>query len=100
MLIQAIIIAPHPLSSIVPLFNSDTLGQVSWEIDVEALGNGHPVGHELERNDVEKTLETVDGSWDFDSFDFVGWELCLALVADDDWTTSTCDDYRRCVSKG
>ena len=87
---------PSPLSpSCLSLLNSDTLGQVTREIDVETLGDGHPVGQELERDDIEKTLETVDGAGDFDSFDLVGWELGLTLVADDDWTASTCDDYRK-----
>ena len=50
------------------LLDRDGLGQVTWEVDVEALLNGQPVGNQLERDHVEQTLEAVDGLGDLDLF--------------------------------
>src|ERR1700712_3880533 len=41
------------------LLDGNGLGQVSWEIDVESLGHGKPVRHELQWNNIDQTLERV-----------------------------------------
>ena len=75
------------------LFDGNGLGQVTWEIDVETFGNSKPVGHELERNDVEKTLQTVDSLWNLDLLGLTGLELFVVRVTDDNWLAGSCDDY-------
>ena len=32
------------------------LGEIPWKVDIQAFGDGQPVGDELERNDVEQPL--------------------------------------------
>ena len=79
------------------LLDSDTLGQVSREIDVQALGNGKPVGHELERDDVEQTLQNINGLRDLDLVGLVAGELGVALAANDDGATLAGNDLLVCV---
>lgn len=74
------------------LLDSDRLGQVPGEIDVEALADREPVGHELQRNDVEETLEGINSLRDLDLLDLVGREFWVVLVADDDGVTLASDD--------
>lgn len=74
------------------LLDSDRLGQVAREIDVEALENSQPVGDELQRDDVEKALEGIDGLGDLDLLGVGGVELLVRRVADNDGLAATSDD--------
>ncbi|KXT02277.1 hypothetical protein AC579_8322 [Pseudocercospora musae] len=85
-------IPTHPPSPAGSLLDSDRFGQISWEVDVQAFSDSQPVGHELEWDDVEETLEDVDGVWDFDLVGLVAWELLVVGVADDDWASLACND--------
>lgn len=76
------------------LLHRNRLSQVTWEINIQTLSNGKPVGHQLERDDVEKTLEAIDGLWDFDFLGLAGFEFFVVGVADDDWFARTSDDCR------
>ena len=74
------------------LLDSDRLGQVTREVDVEALEDSQPVGDQLERNDVEDALQDVDGLGDLDPLAVGVLELLVVLVADDDWPATTSSD--------
>lgn len=74
------------------LLDSDRLGQVAREVDVQALSNGEPVGNQLQRNDVQETLQAVNGLWHLDPL-CLGWrELGIVLVADDNRSSLTGND--------
>jgi hypothetical protein len=75
------------------LLDGDRLGQVAREIDVQALKNSEPVGNELERDDVEETLEGVDGLGDLDLLSLRGLELLIVRVADDNGLAATSNDW-------
>lgn len=79
-------------SSKVCLLDSDGLGQVPREIDVKTLSNGQPVSHELQRDDVEETLEEVVGVGDLDLVGLLARELLVVGVADDDGAALAGDD--------
>lgn len=66
------------------LFYGDGLSQVTREVHVQALSNREPVGHQLQGDDVEETLETVDGLGDLDLLGLARLELLVVGVADDD----------------
>lgn len=61
-------------------------GKHTWEVDVEVLGYGEPVRNELERNDVEKSLQTINGCRHLNLFTLLIYELFVVLVANDYWT--------------
>lgn len=71
------------------LLDGDRLGQVTREVNVETLENSEPVGNELERNDVEETLEDVNCLGDLDLLGLGSLELLIVGVADDDGLTTT-----------
>ena len=79
---------PRPLctDSSSSLLDSDTLGEVTWHIDVGSAGDRHVVGKKLERNDVEETLEAVDGLGHSDHVSVVV-DGCIGIVGDDDGST-------------
>lgn len=73
--------------------------QVPWEVDVKAPHDGQVIAEELERDNVQDTLETVDGgrdddglvsgsaeheAWDSLGISLEGWVI---LRADDDGST-------------
>jgi hypothetical protein len=64
------------------------------EIDVEVLSDSHPVGHQLQRNDIEKTLQTVDGLGQLNLLAGLVPELLIVLVADNDRPTATGNNYK------
>lgn len=66
------------------LLNSDGFRQVTREINIQTFSNGKPVGHELERDDVEETLKTIDRLWDLNLFRLASLEFVVVRVADDD----------------
>jgi len=74
------------------LLDSDTLGQVSGEVDVQALSNGQPVGHELKRNDVEQTLQNINGLGNLNLVGLVTRELAVALAANDNGAALASND--------
>jgi hypothetical protein len=76
-------------TTVTSLLDSDRLGQVTREINVETLKNGKPVGNELKRDDVEETLKNVDGLGDLDLLSLGRLELLIVGVADDDGLTTT-----------
>ncbi|CAF3449092.1 unnamed protein product [Fusarium graminearum] len=81
---------PTCLSNLISsLLDGDRLGQVTREVNVETLENSEPVGNELERNDVEETLEDVNGLGDLDLLGLGSLELLIVGVADDDGLTTT-----------
>lgn len=75
-------------NTVTSLLDSDRLGQVTREINVETLKNGKPVGNELERDNVEETLENVDRLGDLDLLGFRRLELLIRGVADNDGLTT------------
>lgn len=79
-----------------PLLDCDRLGQVAREIDVETLQDGQPVGNELERDNVQETLEAVDRLRNLDRLGLRSLEFLVTGVADDNGPAATSNDYRRC----
>jgi hypothetical protein len=75
------------------LFDRHRLGQVTREINVQTLSNCQPVGHQLERDDVQKTLQTINCPWNLDLFGLSSLEFFVIWVADDDRSTRTGNDY-------
>lgn len=77
---------------LIPLLDSHGLGQVTGEVNVETLHDSQPVGNQLQRDNVEETLQAVDGLGDLDLLGLVGLELLVAGVADDDGLATTGSD--------
>jgi hypothetical protein len=75
-----------PELMVLTLLDRDTLGQIPGEIDVQSLTDGQPVCHELQRNDVDQALKTVNLLGHFDLVRLGRREFGVALVADDDGT--------------
>lgn len=75
------------------LLNSNRLGQVSGEVDVETTGDSQVIGNELKWENVEKTLQAVNGGWDLDLLGLGGLEFLVTWVADNDWLARTSNDY-------
>lgn len=63
------------------LLDSDRLGQVSWEVNIESLSNCQPIRHQLERNNIEQTLQAVDGLWNLDLLAMIGFEFLVIGIA-------------------
>lgn len=80
------------------LLDSHRLGEVTGEVNVQALKDSKPVGNELERNDVEETLEAVNSLGDLNLLSLVGLELLVARVANDNGLSAASNDYRGGVS--
>lgn len=76
-----------------PLLDGNRLGQVARKVDVQALHHCKPVGDELQRDDVENTLQDIDGLRDLNRLGLRGLELRVAGVADDDRLATTGNDY-------
>ena len=74
------------------LLDSNRLGQVTGEVDVQTLHDSEPVGNELQRNDVQETLQAVDGLGNLDLLRQVGLELFITGVADNDRLATTCNN--------
>lgn len=80
-----------------PLLDSDGLSEVPREVNVQILSNREPVGDELQRNDVEETLENVDGLGDLNLLASLVRESLITLIADNNGTTAAGNDCN-CVS--
>ncbi len=76
-------------SPTIPLLHGDRLGQISREINIQALGNCEPVCHQLERNNVQKTLQAVNGLGYLDFLGLASLELFIARIADNNRSAST-----------
>lgn len=74
------------------LLDSDRLGQVSREVNVETLKNGQPVGNQLQGNDVENALQAVNSLGDLDLESVRVLELLVTRVADDDGLAASSND--------
>ena len=81
--------APYPLN---PLLHRDGLGQVTREIDVQALSDCEPIGHQLERDDVQEALQAIDGLGDLDLLGLPSLELLVVGIADNNRSASTSND--------
>lgn len=68
------------------LLDCDRLRQVAREVDVDAFGNSKPIRNKLQRNDVEKTLQTINSPRYLNTLSFGRWELWIIRVADNDGT--------------
>lgn len=75
------------------LLHSDRLREIAREINIEAFTDSEPVGNQLQWDDVEKTLEAIDSLGDLDLFCLGGGKLGVIVVADNDWTTTSGNDY-------
>lgn len=75
------------------LLDSDRLGQVAREINVETLGHSQPVGHQLERNNVEQTLQNIAGLGNLDTLSLISREFGVTSVADDNRSARSSNDY-------
>lgn len=78
------------------LLDSHRLGQVAREIHVEALEDSEPVGDELQRNDVEETLEAVHSLGDLNLLGLGCLKLLVAGVADDNGLAASGNDCDTC----
>lgn len=65
------------------LLDSHGLGQVTGEVDVETFHHSQPVGNQLQRDDVQETLQNIHSLGDLDRLGLAGAELAVAGVADD-----------------
>lgn len=75
------------------LLHGHRLGQVTREINIETRADGKPIGNELQRNNIEKTLEAIGSLGDFDFLSLSRREFGIIVVADDNRTTSSGNDY-------
>ena len=72
--------------------DSHRLGEISWEVNVQALRDSKPIGHELQGNDVDETLQHVDSRRDHDTLGLICWELWVVGIADDDGSAGAGND--------
>lgn len=71
------------------LLDSNTLSQIPWEINVESLLDGQPITDHLQWQNVQQTLQTIDGLRNLNLFDEIVGAFTLVGIADDDGTTAT-----------
>lgn len=60
------------------------LGQVPWKVDVDTVHDSQVVRQELQRNDVDQTLQAVDSAGDTDG-PILGINGVVLFVANNDW---------------
>ena len=84
--------AEHQTSWVAHLLDRHRLGQVTGEVNVEALEHGEPVGNELQRDDVEDALQDINRLGDLDCLRLVGGELLIPGIADDDGLAAAGND--------
>jgi hypothetical protein len=78
------------------LLNSDRLGKIAWEVNVKPLGDGKPIRHQLERNDIEKALQGIDCAGHLDALRLGGGKFIIAHGADDNgpsFASNNCDSH-------
>lgn len=76
------------------LLDGNGLGQVAGEVDIEVAGDGEPVGNELQRNDIEETLENIDVLGELDLDALLASKLLVTLVADNNGLAATSNDCK------
>ena len=67
-----------------------TNSQVPGEVDVESILHGQVVAQELQGNDIEQSLQTVDGPWNADRLRVPQESRVVVVVA---------NDHRSCLSR-
>lgn len=86
-------LSPYTRAQSCFLLDRDGFGQVAREVDVKTLHHGQPVGNELQGNNVQNTLQDVDGLGDLNRLGLRGLELGVARVADDNGLATTRHNY-------
>lgn len=82
------------------LLDSDGLGEVSGEINIDALEDSKVVREELERDDVDQTLQAVDGLGDTDGLVVLDEAVITAVANDDGLTLAGRDLLERALDLG
>lgn len=65
----------------------------TWEVDIEVLSDSHPVSHQLQRDDVQKSLENIDSLGQLNLLAGLVSEFLVIFVADDDWSSTTGNNW-------
>src|ERR1700712_1649662 len=89
----------QPCQRLFTLLDSDTLRQISWEIDIESFTDSQPVCHQLQWDDIDQALETLDLWWNLDLISLGCREFGITLVADDDWAALSSNNLLVCVER-
>jgi hypothetical protein len=71
------------------LLHCHGLGQVTREINVQAFSNCEPVGHQLQRDDVQETLQAIDGLGNLNLLGLTSLEFLVVRIADNNGSAST-----------
>ena len=82
------------------LLHSDRLREVAREINIKTFTDGEPVSNQLQWDNVEKTLEAINSLGDLDLFCLGGRKLGVIVIADNDWTTTSGNDYWDKIRQG
>lgn len=82
------------------LLHSDRLREIAREINIEPFTDSEPVGNQLQWDDIEKTLEAIHSLGDLDLFCLGGGKLGVIVVADNDRTTTSGNDYWNKIRQG
>ncbi|RYC53571.1 hypothetical protein CHU98_g12638, partial [Xylaria longipes] len=69
------------------------ISRISREVNVQTLHDGQPVRYQLERDDVQEALKTVDSSRDFYLLGLAGLELLISGIANHNGLTTTSSNY-------
>ncbi|QBM86973.1 hypothetical protein METSCH_B01660 [Metschnikowia aff. pulcherrima] len=69
--------------TLLELFNSNRLGQVAGEVHINASVDSQPVTHQLQRNNVQQTLQAVNSQWHMQGSVGFATHHVISLIADD-----------------
>jgi len=72
-----------------------TSSQVPGEVDIESILHSQVVAQELQWNDVEQSLQTVDGLWNPDRLRVLQEPRVVVVVANDHWSCLSRSDLRK-----
>lgn len=78
------------------LLDRHRLSQVTREVYVKTLGNRKPVGDELQRDNIEETLQTVHCLGNLDPLSLGRWEFFVVRVANDNRAATARNHYISC----
>lgn len=76
------------------LLDSDRLGQVTREIHIKALEHGKPICNQLQGNDIEQTLQTVNRLGNFNLLRLGCLKFGVGRIAKHNGLATTSNDYR------
>ena len=76
------------------LLDCHRLGQIPGEVHVKTLRDSQPVGNQLQRYDIEKSLENIASLRNHNALSLVGRELWVILIADDNWSAGSSNDCK------